>query len=164
MSRYFTDEFLETLPNETWAGLEAICNKFTEFDSALIDSDLSSGDHIEYYNEYIDALAIIEAFSRSKGLKVNAPEIQTKDVTINSIRHFIYAIQKEVEQNVGKVEKERARDRFARHFEGAFHYKFTEGDITRIQTILNGLRSCIAVSTILETDLKARILARLEKL
>jgi len=73
-------------------------------------------------------------------------------------------IEKLVEKNIGQAAKEKAKGRFARYFSGAFHYEFTERDIERIQTILNGLRSSITESTVLEAEHKARVLARLEKL
>lgn len=57
---------------------------------------------------------------------------------------------------------------FQAHFRttlgSGFHYEFSQGDLERVQTLINQLRQIISETTGLEADHKARLLKRLEKL
>jgi|GEM_PF-3178125 len=83
MTEIFTDDFLQHLPNEPWAGLEAICKKFRKFDSELTEIDWP-----DFYENYLETLAITEEFCSSKELDItNVPVVTTIYETIPMLRN-----------------------------------------------------------------------------
>lgn len=56
------------------------------------------------------------------------------------------------------------RNRFRVSLSNGFRYEFTQGDLDRIQELINELRQLIRDSTLFEPDHQRRLLARLEKL
>jgi uncharacterized protein YoxC len=57
-----------------------------------------------------------------------------------------------------------ARARFRSHLGGSFAYEFSQGDLNRVQTLINELREQIGSATYFEPDHQRRLLKRLERL
>lgn len=73
-----------------------------------------------------------------------------------------YIEQSKQQQNLQRFHK--AVDNKKIELGAGFYYEFTEGDIKRIQTLVNELREQISNSTLFEDDHKNRLLKRLETL
>jgi hypothetical protein len=61
----------------------------------------------------------------------------------------------------------KAINAFKRKFDSAlgasFSYEFSQGDLDRIQTLINDLREQISASTLIDDEHKSRLLKRLER-
>jgi len=156
----YTDDFLESLPDQTWLGLKQICDHFLTFDNSL--EDFQRADN---YDSYLEALALVESYTEARGLNFNRkPPIGTADKTIDLIRSSIFGLCRTVETKLAEITLEEAKERFKDHLNGAFLYEFSDGDLKRIQDILDLLRCEISASTSVEESHKQRILEKLEKL
>lgn len=156
----YSDEFLDALPTQTWSGLKRICDHFIIFDSSLEEFEQS-----DHYDEYLEALALIQSYVEAKGLNWNhIPSVKGREETIEGIRKVIHSINKEVESKLAVIKLEESKDRFKGHLTGAFLYQFSDGDLERIQTLLDVLRKDISASSALDPKHKQRVIDKLERL
>jgi hypothetical protein len=73
-------------------------------------------------------------------------------------------LRKDVEQKIHEISLDRARDKYAKIFGTTFLYQFSDGDLARIQQLLNELRDAITKSELFDAKHKQRILSKLEGL
>ncbi|MDD2034239.1 hypothetical protein [Pseudomonas sp. 39167] len=82
----------------------------------------------------------------------------------NELRSFLQNVQNDL---VGKASKSRLEG-FKKHFSvsltNGFGYEFTDGDLKRIQQLINELREMVRSNTELDDGHKQRMLKRLEKM
>ena len=81
-----------------------------------------------------------------------------------ALSHFFGRVRAELEQQLAGHKLESLKRKFAGIITATFAYEFTEGDVTRIQTLINELRDLIAANDELEDQHKRRLMKRLEKL
>ncbi|WP_407730340.1 hypothetical protein ACJJU9_07295 [Pseudomonas helleri] len=81
-----------------------------------------------------------------------------------SISIFLTNVLNELDQQLASHKLESLKKKFAGIITSTFAYEFTEGDVARIQTLINELRELIATNEELEDQHKRRLLKRLEKL
>lgn len=81
-----------------------------------------------------------------------------------AISSFITDVLRELEQQQSGHKLESLKKKFANIVTSSFAYEFTEGDVTRIQTLINELRDLMANDSALDEGHKRRLLKRLEEL
>lgn len=81
-----------------------------------------------------------------------------------ALSNYLGKVMAELEQQLAGHKLESLKSKFAGLIAATFAYEFTEGDVARIQTLINELRELIATNDELEDQHKRRLLKRLEKL
>lgn len=167
------ENFLENLPNDSIKSFLLICQEFIDGDIIIPE-----GDEINNFDKYLNALAAFEAFKEASTLDFDAPSLSAinfdlpyltfadKKQDIIRIREFFGRKRDELNIVVNMLEGKdlfkNACDRFRIKLKKAFGYQFTDGDIDRIQAIINELRDLVAQSNIFDAKHKLRILKKLE--
>lgn len=82
----------------------------------------------------------------------------------NNIYAFLRDVRAELVEQANAHKLESLKAYFANTIVHGFHYEFTDGDIKRVQQLLNELRDLIAENSEIEPDHKRRLLKRLEQM
>lgn len=156
----FTEDFLDQLPDDPYQALKLMCKEFWE-----INAEISEGDEDEYSREYIDAYAAIEAYIEAHGLEITLPDIgEDKSANIDLVRQIYVEINSIVDKYVMNLDLSESREKYKSRFGKIFLYQFSDGDINRIQKLLNELRDMVGESELFDANHKERILKKLEGL
>lgn len=152
-------EFIKNLPDNLTSGSRAIINKYNE----AIKTDI--GRSIKLYNEYLDYYAFFEAFLKSKNYDF-IPLIlsASKSKNIDLIKDFFINTNSEFTLKENEKQIEDARQGYGILFGNQFSYEFTDGDLTRIQELINELREEVTSSTFFSEEHQQRLLKKLEKM
>ena len=157
----FDEAFIEKLPTHPYHAAQVI---FAEFED-LCNEHNSLKERVAVYGNFLRALTVLEAICEINDIEMSKSEVPVNksDATntiisiYNDVRAKFDAIQKD-------VNLEELRARFAIKFASAFAFEFSDGDLKRVQTLVNELRDIITSTEELEEDHKRRLLRRLEKL
>lgn len=158
----FDEDFLSKIADDPYLAVVNVVNE--------VASKAMNGPHLRAFEEYelilegySLVLTIIETYDL--GYPDSTPRL-TGDRKRDATMMFDYAAMCKKEFQ-SKVASKNLDNRIA-HFRGMlgvlFTYEFSEGDVSRIQILLNELREKITSSTIIEKGHKRRLIERLEKL
>lgn len=157
---YFDENFIQSLPEDPNLALRQICDKYTELmrgreDNSEIAHDIS-----------IQGLGLVAVYLEAIGGERSIPELKgpSRRHDVEKVRGFIRILRDEASRQVGKGQYADYRHLFAKKFEGVFRYEFSEGDLKKIQELLDQLRNLISESEELGEGHRHRLLKRLEKL
>ena len=113
----------------------------------------------------MEALGAYQAFCDAFGLAFSPPSLGTdREENINFIRDFFNSASRGLDKQITNVTIRNAHDRFLIKFGAGFTYEFSDGDLKRVQTLLNELRELISTSELFDANHKERILRKLEAL
>jgi hypothetical protein len=159
-SMIYDEEFIESLPvDNNLAGMQ-FCQRFIDFNSKVSDQE-----KLKYYLEYIDSYAALEAFLASRNIKHNLTALSNdKFKNFDIIRTQFFQSFEMFENRLSLDEYESARNKYEGFFQNVFIYKFTDGDLKRIQTLIDELRNLITDSELFDANHKERLLVKLEGL
>lgn len=156
----FTDDFLDSLPEDPKTALLAICNQFFSLRGTVDDADLS-----------LEAFAIFQAYCDAHSLDYPLSDPTTSSNTrdmvsgvSNQFSSLRDTLNDQVEMERSKKFLETSQDRFNGRFGVVFSYEFSENEHDRIQSLINELRNQISVAEQFESKHKARIMGKLEGL
>jgi hypothetical protein len=156
----FNEEFLSKIPDQPILALQSICKKFSEVNSSIPSE--KEPDNIDFY---LEALALLETIGAVAGLTLEIPIIESDKVkTISKIKELYASVSQKVEKDAAVIVFEKAKKRFAGNFGFLFSYEFSEGDLTKLQSLLDELRKQIQKAKGLDADHRRRLLSRLEQL
>jgi len=162
----FDDSFIDNLPEDPFLALEIMCNHFAEFNSI---QEGQGTVQVAYY-DYIAALGLLRAFLEANDLAHEYRVFETyyaltpAEITVESVREFFESAATLAQAGRTRQIIEEAKTRYSVSINKTFVYEFSEDDFSRIQTLINELRTLISESTLFEEDHKSRLLKRLEKL
>jgi hypothetical protein len=77
---------------------------------------------------------------------------------------FLYAVEKHCTSKAGKERFSGMRNRFKAALGNTFSYQFSDGDLQRVQSLVNEIREKLSATDNLDDDHRRRLLLRLEKL
>lgn len=161
---YFNNEFIEQIPEDKFSGALIICRELISF---IRDHDNSQIYSEEYYFIFVRFYAVLSAYLEAKGLDADyrlpdlSPDKQHScEMLINIAHEFANAF--EHRQSLEDVDD--LKEKLSHRFNSRFSYKFSDGDVDRIQTLLNELRDFIVSHEHFEEEHRQRLLKRLEKL
>jgi len=155
-----SEQFFKIKKDNFFSEIVEMCQIFLSWHSII-----PSENEIELYDEYIDAFAAFEAYLISKTIQFEPVNFGTdRNENIKNIYHFFDSIKEIYFQRLTLDTVELAREKYQQKFQVGFSYEFTDGDLKRIQTLLNELRDLVANSDDFDANHKERILKRLEKL
>jgi hypothetical protein len=158
----FTDDFLDHLPEEPIQAAIEMCVSFLRWHNALE----ARGPIVvrQHHGEYLDAFAAMEAFVQASGLPIDTPELGGTPDEVPIVEHFFNEAYRALTTMAANLRLSEGRHRFGTRFGSLFVYEFSEGDLDRIQRLLNELRDLVVSSEIFDAKHKDRILKRLETL
>ncbi|MDN7141991.1 hypothetical protein KC131_15190 [Pseudomonas sp. JQ170] len=97
--------------------------------------------------------------------RVRHPDVDgSMGVVCNELRRFLQDAQEELVGQTSASKLDSLKKRFAISVSSGFGYEFTDGDLKRIQQLINQLRELVAANTELDAGHKQRMLKRLEKM
>lgn len=108
--------------------------------------------------EAMENAGLIKCFAESGNIEGD------RNHACTTIAVYLTEVMQELEEQLSNHKLESLKKKFAGLISNAFAYEFTEGDVNRIQKLINELRQLIADNDELEDQHKRRLLKRLEKL
>lgn len=157
--KHFDEQYLAGLSEDPKLAMHSICRKYL---AAATNKGPSFDMSLEIY-------ALIETLSSANEMDIQIPPLPVgqKD-QIDTIKKFAgetYAsLMQYVQSDKEQRQLENLRKEFSIHITKAFTYEFSEGDLNRIQELLNELRKLVAESKLFEAKHQRRLLNRLERL
>jgi len=159
----FTDEFFDKLPSDLTKALELFYSTYMTFHSSI-----PSNKEIDFYEDYIDAYFAIEALIRANKLEdkyiLLTFNINDREGNLELIKDFYIHIGEQLSSIKNEDIIESSRFKYNSKINNIFCYKFTDGDLNRIQELINELRVQINDSDLFSLNHKERLLNRLESL
>jgi hypothetical protein len=160
----YTEVFLNRLPEDPYEAIELMCEQFFDEHNKIPEKE-----EIDCFKLYIEAFAAVEAFKNANGLSFHMalPELRkplNPEVDIKTIVAFFSTLKTYITARVQEITLSKSREKYTKMFGGAFLYQFTDGDINRIQQLINELRDAITKSELFDATHKQRILNKFEKL
>jgi hypothetical protein len=161
---FFTQEFLESLPDSTNQALVKIAQEFVRYVEAEPDT---SKFNAECFPDYVEAVAILSAFAKARGIDVSLPTIgKGSNGDMANIHTFFQESLKkwshDADRDVATAVFSEKQDEYASLFDKRGAYEFSDTEMQNIQDIINALRVMISESNLITADHKRRLLRRLE--
>ena len=159
----YSDRFLDTLKLDPIAGVKEACNRALKL----------MKESREWSTEELDALEEVDILFTELTLADMMPvvylpesfDIDTpRGIRATAIRKAIDSVLEQCERLELRAQRERLASRIRIGIGKTFSYEFSQGDIERIQTLLNDLRSLVSAADKFKLDHQLRLLARLEAL
>jgi hypothetical protein len=159
----FNDDIFDNLPNNPLKAALFICESFHSFHYNFSSHE----DRISHYNEYLEFYFAFEAYIRSSSLKLNMNPLNEntdRKENIAIISNFFSNSRNFLDKEILKIESNDIKQKYDIKFGNIFYYEFTDGDLKRIQQLINDLRDLVVASELFDANHKDRILKRLESL
>jgi hypothetical protein len=115
----------------------------------------------------IEAYALLQELEASGLIQIDiaSPDLNGPfDDDCKKLIHFLSGVRRDYVPRRTERLLEVQRNRFRVSLGSGFFYEFTQGDLDRIQVLINELRTLISESEVFEADHQRRLLVRLEKL
>ena len=161
---YFDDEFIKSLPDDWPYAVEKIVEKFNH---AFKGHNLASD---EYYYIVEELHLLLKVFCKKKLPKrrYSVPNLtDNRESNVKQIASFLAKLfdesQKCIQQQADAKRLIHYKNVFEIAFEDVFHFEFTEGDLERIQQLINELRDLISKTKELDKKHQQRLLIKLEE-
>lgn len=155
------DRFIQAVRDNPVDGVAAICGY------VLNDVDNLQDWNQEAHGLLLEAAALILTLEEQALIShlVAPPNIDGgMGAVCNQLRTFLSEVQGEMVGQSSAQKLESLKGRFAITLANGFGYEFTDGDLKRIQQLINQLREMVSANTELDPGHKQRLLKRLEKL
>ncbi|MGA1979875.1 MAG: hypothetical protein ABSG99_04835 [Sedimentisphaerales bacterium] len=157
----YDESFLNNLPNDPYEAAKLLCKTFVERNNGFP----TDGARVVNYNKFIEAFAAMEAFLNATGLPFTAPPLgKSRLENILRIIKFFIEVRDRLDERDVDLTLVSAREKYGKAFGATFIYQFSDGDLKRIQDLLNELRDTITKSELFDAKHKQRILNKLEGL
>ena len=159
----FDEDFLNTLANDPIAGTIQICN--TVINSIAYGHDWSERD----CQNFVEAYTLLSEMQAAEILPVDhtfsifpsSVSLERKTGVMNA---SILEIRKKCDEINEAANVEKLRKKFRTALSSGFKYEFSQGDLERVQKLINELRQEVSGCDDLEDGHKTRVLKRLESL
>ncbi|TAJ80179.1 hypothetical protein EPO44_18755, partial [bacterium] len=133
------DNFVKNLPQDPVLAAGEICRKVVQ------TWEQQGSSAVNIYEEYLSALGIFSALAEVYGLKFELPELTgDRSQNIQQIYSFMRTIGTDIEKEIAKLTVQRVRDEYVAKIGRGFGYEFSDGDLKKIQELINELRNQIS--------------------
>ncbi len=159
----YDEKFLQALRDDPVGGIVRVCEIA---ENSLIDHGEGWSD--DEYQVLTEAYALLT--SMHDGGLVEPLEIKELklsgdvDDDCRQIYQYLVAIKRYYVSEASTLRLEALRSHFNSALSLGFCYEFSQGDLDRVQSLINELRDLISASILFEEDHKHRLLKRMEKL
>lgn len=158
----FNEGFLENVREEPILSIvSAIELCMSKLDNSLQNWLQSEYDYL--FETYSLVSVILESFNLQSAVEDISLEGNINKDCI-SLRNYLDLVQVEYAAKAKQISLETMKNRFHKEINNLFTYEFSQGDLDRIQVLINELRKAIKESNLFETKHQERLLKRLEKL
>ncbi|MDP1927746.1 MAG: hypothetical protein Q8K62_04455 [Thiobacillus sp.] len=157
----FTEDFLESLLTDPIRGAAKILD--------IVRFHLSEGEGWgeSDHEALLEAYALVSEMLESNllPLEINLPQLtgNTREDSVATF-HFLSQFNELCKAEASILQVESLRSRFRVAIGKGFAYEFSQGDLERVQNLINELRDQLSTNISLEHDHKQRLLRRLERL
>ncbi|OIQ99523.1 hypothetical protein GALL_184600 [mine drainage metagenome] len=158
----FSEEFLASLKDDPIVGTSELIKKaqgeLIEDQNAWHDSD---------YNVLIETYALLFELIESNLLEIEPPDFEltgNQSTDCSQINQWLNFVDSLIASKASKLKLESLKSHFKTSLGTTFCYEFSQGDLERIQTLINQLRDMVSQSNHFEKDHQRRLLKRLESL
>ena len=157
----FNDEYLDNLPNDPLLALNEIVNRTVDH-----WGEFSPGAEVNDFDTFLEAHAIARALAENvQGFDFAAPELTgSPNEMLSTIIEYMEAVKASISKHLVELKMSQFNAKYAAKYGNIFAYEFSEGDLKRIQVLINELRDVIKESELFEEDHKRRLMSRLERL
>ncbi|EDP60013.1 hypothetical protein [Vibrio sp. AND4] len=160
----FTPEFIREVEEDPIMGLSNACQLVrSKLDEYLHNTEWTDIEH-ELLWEAASFMALI-IDHHNIAIDIALPE-PTSDIGLNcgALQQFIKTVESEVAGHATLLKINAYTTRYESMLSSSFAYEFSQGDLERVQSLLNELRIQISALEQLEESHRQRLLKRLEKL
>ena len=160
------DGILDSLPDDPLRASLMLCNHAEQIDKKFANTKQK----VKYYANYINLFAALEAYMKAINILIESPKLtfNNREEDIIHINAYILTVSKMIHKlnkfHEGSFLLDKASEKYGIKLGVVFGYKFTDGDLDRIQDIINELRDLIVNSDLFEARHRNIILIKLEKL
>lgn len=161
---FFNGEFIESVEENPISGIVDACKMaFARLEVLESGQEWNEQEHDLLWEVASFVQLIIE--SNKLTVSVKFPEATGSiDTNCSKLVEYLNAIKSNFEEHAIKLKVESYTNRYSAALKTSFAYEFSQGDLERIQDLVNELRIQIADITNLNDDHKRRLLKRLEHL
>ncbi|MCG8037761.1 MAG: hypothetical protein JAZ19_12090 [Candidatus Thiodiazotropha taylori] len=162
---FFSEDFIAEVEENPVIGIVKACNlTFDELSNLMTDENSWNESEHELLWE---AASFISIVLKEEGIDLpfNFPE-PTGDIQSNSkaTHEYMQAVKKHFEEKSVLLKVQAYTGRYKSALRSSFAYEFSQGDLERIQILINELRLNIGENNTLDDGHKRRLLRRLENL
>jgi hypothetical protein len=168
---YFDEKFVASLPIDPRRALLEITDRFHGAMSTIPEKDTQTQyilvkEVMAFLSAYFEREGLTDVCDDGQGSIYHLPAISGQfSSDFQSIGRYLTVLRRDMTERIHRGDFEQTQQVFRLMLGTAgFHYEFSEGDLARIQKLVNELRGLIAGSGELEEGHKRRVLGRLEKL
>lgn len=158
----FSEDFLENLKDDPIAGLIDLIN----ITLTHVENDLQEWSQKEY-DVLIEAYALILELFSTGLLSAGFINMELNGEVSNDcmvMYNYINRLKDIYSSELNKLKLESLRSRFKNSLNSGFCYEFSQGDLEKVQTLINQIRDLLSENKSLEQDHRQRLLKRLENL
>ena len=160
---FLDDAFIASIPPDPHLAGRFICTNFETFNRSA--RERGADPSFQYYETYLKSLALLKAICEINKIKMQDIALPaSKREATDKITALFSEIRKVFDQTETDMALNNYRELLARKINSVFAYELSDGDIKRIQQLINELRDCISKTKDIEEEHRRRILLRLEKL
>lgn len=160
---FFTQAFLSTVRDDPYVAVLAVCEHWKHLSDASDDQHWSS----EEIDFLMEAYAFMEEVTAANLFTTTSEPVELTARTADDcvqISRYLREVKSEVAERATRSKHNSLRKTFGLAIGTGFAYEFTQGDLDRVQILINELREVIKVSDLYDEDHKTRMLSKLEKL
>lgn len=157
------NDVLQQARDNPTEGAQAVCRYVLTRIEMMNTGDWSEDEH----NLLLEGAALLLQLEEDNLIShmVPSPNLDGSMGSIcNELRKFLQETQKDLVGRTSASKLDSLKKRFAVTVSSGFGYEFTDGDLKRIQQLINQLREMVAANTELDSGHKQRLLKRLEKM
>jgi len=162
---FFEQNFIDWLSENPIEGIVSACDKVTE---KLTELDTGNEEWIEAEHELLwDASSFIQFALEENGLpnvEELPPVTDIRSENCQALVNYIKNIKLSLQGHAYELKIHTYKNRYTTAFKSSFAYEFSQGDLERVQNLINELRGHIADSQSLDSKHRQRLLNKLEKL
>lgn len=160
----YSDEFLESLKRDPLSGVKKACELALE----ALEDDIR-GWTVPEFEALEEADVLLQELKAAEFLPVpyrlmSLPLDASRDKRAIAIRSALNEVLDSLEKLEIQARREKLASRFRVGIGTKFSYEFSQGDLDRVQSLLNELRSLVSASEKFKPEHQQRILSRLENL
>ena len=140
----FSDEFLDSLPEDVPLAVLAFCDEFSRRDREVVEGEPDA--RTKQFRLYADSIAAFAAFCSAKGCDYTLPditELPERNVFAGHAIQLFKRVRESVEPEIERRETadyaKKTQQRFDGRFGAAFSYEFSDDEVERIQSLINEL-------------------------
>jgi hypothetical protein len=159
------DDLITQLPQDSDLALGEICDRFVAFCGSL-----QEGGALARYDHFIDFFAFLQAYAESQGMNLGCPSLKTEKaeniaLIIAFFRRLKAATDAKVQKKQAAAALDAAKLRFARKFDEQrrSQYTLSEGDLLRLQRLLEAVRVRIPEIEGLSREFRERLGKKLDR-